>query len=580
MKYGLFILGLLFSINSFAQSCGSLADGETIRIDEDNKSLQNFKVQDQDGLGSCYANAASLLLQGNLQGNPEISYLHLATLYKTEELASKRSSAKSSKDFDIYAKAATNNEKAINGGGDAMKWDLAIDGGNTCSLVTAVRDLEFKNKKPVVCLKSGMNLEKILTSGDAEHKQFKTFLETSLYMNKFQEIFGDIDEKPDLFNKKRVQADQEKYKNFKDGFTALITNKKKKIADHDCNRINADSLDSVVAPMTQMALTYSACFKEDFPSKDEYWCQVVINLVHNPKVQADGAVLVEGMNPLWIKKLQMKVVQKKSHFSSQNLADSITDTFVDGLKSLDFKGKAMAKQFMKDRIIGKTSVGKNLEALSNEYNEVATKGFSQACVERNTYNYFQSKEYENDWQGETSLCSYADLMKQATNVIMKYKESGLNDIDTAIGFLTAKAGENYDEAMMALYASDCSENNKVSIPSNTSCMTMDISRNDRSKVNEKIIEVIKANKPLTASLCSAIIKKPKSEFKEGECGNHALGITGIQCVAGKTRYLIQNSWGANTRATNQGIETIDGKGAYWFDEATFFDSVYGMDYIN
>ena len=581
MKYQLLILGLLFSNQSYAQSCGSLADGEIIRVDEENKSLQNFKVQDQDGLGSCYANAASLLLQGSLKNNPEISYLHLATLYKTQALSEQRDSAKSTNNFSIYAKQAANNQKAINGAGDAMKWDLAIDGGNTCGVIAAVKELEAKNKKPMACLKSEMNLEKILTSGDGEHKQFKTVLETSVYMNLFQKNFGDLNVKPNFFNRKKVLLAQEKYKSFKDSFQNLISRKQKTISEQSCSKVNADYLGPVIAPIIQSALTYQSCFKDDFPSKNDYWCKIIKGLVNNPKVNEDGSIEAGISKQEWLKSLQKKITQKKTNFTGQGLSDDMSDSFIEslGLSPLD---SISAKRFLKERIIANTSVNKNLEDLASEYNEVLEKGFSPACVNRNTYNYFESKDYENDWQQSESLCSYSELMNQATNVIIKYKESGLDDIKTAMDFLTTNAGKNYDEAMMALYATDCDDKAKITLPQNISCQTLNVNSENKSEINSKILETLKANKPLTASLCSIILKKPKNQFAPNECGHHALGVTGIQCSGGKYKYLIQNSWGANNKASSSsvGIENIDGKGAYWFDETAFFDSVYGLDFIN
>ena len=99
MKIALLTMFLTLSATALAQNCGEMQNGEIIRVDEGNKSLANFRVQDQDGLGSCYANAASLLLQSALPNNPEVSYLHLATLYKTEGLKNQRSEAKNTGNF-------------------------------------------------------------------------------------------------------------------------------------------------------------------------------------------------------------------------------------------------------------------------------------------------------------------------------------------------------------------------------------------------------------------------------------------------------------------------------------------------
>lgn len=581
MKIALLTMLLTLSATALAQDCGEMQNGEIIRVDEGNKSLANFRVQDQDGLGSCYANAASLLLQSVLPNNPEVSYLHLATLYKTEGLKNQRSEAKNNGNFNIYVKEEKNTQKAINGSGGAMDWDLALDGGNTCGVITTVKNMQENEKKPILCTRTDLNLEKILTSGDIEHKQFKTFLESSLYMNQFQKIFGDINEKPGLFNKKKVQAAQEKYQNFKISFQDLIQKKIKKIKEKDCNRINADNIDMLLGPLTQQALSYKFCFKPEFASSNEYWCKVVKGLAYNAKVNQDGSVEVNGIDPNWKKRLEAKIEQRKSGFSVESLSDDITDSFMENL-NMPASEKMFARKFMKDKMVGASSILSNsLKDLSDEYNEVANSGFSKACVKRNTYGYFQTKDFEEDWRSNVSLCSYAELMKQATNVIVKYKESGLDDLETAMDFLTTNAGNNYDQAMMSLYASDCNDSTKIQIPQNVSCNTIQSSWKNKDDIDKMIIKKLKNNQPLTASLCAQILKKPKAQFKDNECGHHALGIVGIQCSEGKYKYLIQNSWGANNRATAEsGIENVDGKGAYWFNEQNFFDSVYGVDYLN
>lgn len=61
-----------------------LSEGSAISLLAPGKSMANFKTQDQDGLGTCYANAASAILQSVLPGNPEVSYLHAATQSATK----------------------------------------------------------------------------------------------------------------------------------------------------------------------------------------------------------------------------------------------------------------------------------------------------------------------------------------------------------------------------------------------------------------------------------------------------------------------------------------------------------------
>ena len=45
-------------------------------------SFEHFRTQDQNGLGTCYANTASAILESILPSNSEVSYLDLAIRYK------------------------------------------------------------------------------------------------------------------------------------------------------------------------------------------------------------------------------------------------------------------------------------------------------------------------------------------------------------------------------------------------------------------------------------------------------------------------------------------------------------------
>lgn len=57
-----------------------LKDGEAKSLFDPGGSLETLKTQDQDGLGTCYANVASVLLKASLPDHPDISYQHAALM--------------------------------------------------------------------------------------------------------------------------------------------------------------------------------------------------------------------------------------------------------------------------------------------------------------------------------------------------------------------------------------------------------------------------------------------------------------------------------------------------------------------
>lgn len=53
-------------------------EGEALSLRDEGRSLANLEVQDQDGLGTCYANTTSAVLTSVLPGHPDVSYTQAA----------------------------------------------------------------------------------------------------------------------------------------------------------------------------------------------------------------------------------------------------------------------------------------------------------------------------------------------------------------------------------------------------------------------------------------------------------------------------------------------------------------------
>lgn len=89
MKITMFLF-FIFTLNAWAD-CQVFDGFKTIIIPENKsstlyekgKSLENFQIQDQDGIGTCHANAASVVLKTILPGQPDISYTHAAMVALT-----------------------------------------------------------------------------------------------------------------------------------------------------------------------------------------------------------------------------------------------------------------------------------------------------------------------------------------------------------------------------------------------------------------------------------------------------------------------------------------------------------------
>lgn len=107
MKKFILPLALIFNISAEANSC--LKPGKKVE-------LKQFAVQDQDGLGICYANSASILLQHAMGWEKPVSYQQLAlghTNYTRSWFNGQRMTNSTGKPGDKYAGEAGNICKSV-----------------------------------------------------------------------------------------------------------------------------------------------------------------------------------------------------------------------------------------------------------------------------------------------------------------------------------------------------------------------------------------------------------------------------------------------------------------------------------
>lgn len=163
------------SFNLVAQDCGNIANGQVVRLDEAGGSLQNSKVQDQDGLGTCYANTASVLLQSALPNNPDVSYINLALGYAEKHSANKNGSS--------YAYDSAGN--------------LLLTGGLVCESIQEA-------KKNGVCNRRDVPLENGLFHAEAGHFSDSGHAQNKL-LEKVSRYYDDVNKE---FNNGRKVQDQ------------------------------------------------------------------------------------------------------------------------------------------------------------------------------------------------------------------------------------------------------------------------------------------------------------------------------------------------------------------------------------
>lgn len=577
-----FLLYFLFSSPLLAADCQGLQEGEVIRLDAPGGSLANFKTQDQDGLGTCASNAASLLLHSNLSQNPSLSYIQLASIYKRDYLNTKREelSASDSAEFNIYAKRSTTGSGVVNPNNlGAEKWELGIDAATVCGVVYATKEYQKSSPTEGVCRSDTVNIEKFVGSEDTGWKQRKSILAISQYMNEFQQKFGDaLTEKSNgpkkgffarlagnKYSDKEVKKNEEVRKKYQDFKSALENQIKNKEAIHseDCKAVNADMFSPALEKVSGYLMRHSYCFEGD---KNEYQMCKLISQMMTVTKEADGA-LKPVMNQNFKNLLLSNIPAGISELSPELVKTSVT-------KSMEKIAGSALNTYMRseiDKTIDEvTDAAAN--AVSSEINEVKKTGSSKICIERKLMDYLVSDDFKSDAKNDVVLCQSLGLIENVRDVITTTAFTGLSDASKVRDFLLSNANLNFDQAMLSLYAYDCASSDKVRLPENLTCLNTEVSTTSKNDLNRKMISELKSNRAMSASICASILDKPKSQFAENECGHHAVGITGMKCSGGELKYLVQNSWGKNSKAKNPAIINDEtGSGSYWVDERSFND---------
>ncbi len=115
--------------NASTQTC----EEETVRLDASGGTVASAEMQDQDGLGVCYANTASLMLQSVIPGHPAVSYLDLAI-----------GTSASGVSGTAFVKSAKEKDKS-----------LYFEGGFVCDAIQAAQ------KKGRICSRKSVSIERL-----------------------------------------------------------------------------------------------------------------------------------------------------------------------------------------------------------------------------------------------------------------------------------------------------------------------------------------------------------------------------------------------------------------------------------
>lgn len=624
----LLVISLFTSLTSqsFAQDCGDVKDGTVSRLDSPGRSLEHARVQDQDGLGTCYANTASLMMQSSLPNHPEVSYLHLA-INRAERLVNK----------DL--KAQGKNQAFKENG------DMLLDAGFSCESIKLAKEAGG------VCDRSDVALEKMIFNPDAsqyldpEWVQLDLLKKVSTYYDGMLRDFTDAQNthQPFSFGKKKSRAGSSsgEEKMAPGSFFSRLFG-----IDEDPNRnvnenVKAIGKDDEKAPSNTPDATkferYKEALKKVIDSKRDDYAKKVCEKLDTTNSQRVSSNIVlrlfqklqkhDVLDPVYQQYSQLKSKMGNPYsyehvgatFYNPNLSESFVKSLEDNyLKSLtsseppESAKEALRKSLIKmagfnvnkaiDEVMNQLSPD-DLKLLDSDYKRYTKKDFSE-CLAQGKIDFMKNDDgLIKEYTGVGCTQEFYKHVKNLQQMVLALDKHNFDNIDRLNDFISNLPNLSYDQAMMRLLAPTCSEEKKIKLPQDLSCWSKTVSypgsKDDDEATTARhltrmkkdflstTLDSLKEDKAIGLSMCTGFYNSTETnEFynKTGLCdrtkkhGFHAVSMIGYKCVKGKVKYLIQNSWG-NWENAEPKFEK-DSHGKVWMDEDDLVKNTYQMDIMD
>lgn len=570
----LFLLATLLPSASFALSCGDMKEGEVVRIDRSNGTLESASIQDQDGLGTCYANQASLLLQSVIPNNPNLSYLNLA-LYS----ASDYSAINSSNGFTNVVKNPNEKEEHRS----------IVDTGFTCNTINSAIKRQEETKSGVLCKASDAGLEHSFynsyfnASEDKLGKQKDALIQASKYLLSYKEEFG-YKNKNDQRIKDRAKADA-----FANALSNLVKNNANDFLSDECSKPDNFKIKQAISNGIARSLdSYPQCLNgtnlikkgEECLALDSLGTVTKINDYSESRIGVFLKIKViisidAGINNvLSTSKSYEESKEKMMSLIAQNIPNSISNAV-----------KEKIVQGIFDNMLIEDD-----DDIYDEFKKIALGDYSK-CIENKFLTFFYEKDrFLELAKKDPILCNYQGLLENAGELASILPPSSLTNITNFVDFLTVKDRNfKYDTNLLKIVASDCRPSDRVIIPKDVKCqmVSTELTKSDltnKTKLEKHTLKTRRAlfgqlskNLPVGIDLCTRYWFKKDFELhaqktqdkydicrETGTNGIHAITMIGYRCQAGQIEYLAQNSWGPNWKLEDPSYQIEDGK--IWLNE--------------
>ncbi len=570
--YLILILSLLNSIRAFSEC--TLPDGSKVpegaqngqSLTSQGRPLETHKVQDQDGLGTCYGNSSSVLLKSILPSHPDISYHHAAISYSIDQGQNRTKSG---------------DTKFIRAG--SISGDTFVEKGKVCQTIDSLR------KNGGACPKNNSELEN-QTLGDP---------------NVQSRIYKGLGKYFDLANTIKVSTtEQDKLENELDLAIDLV---KDKIERKSCGNQKVPARNGLKDLIMSLKTNSLGCLSnEEFLSQvnfqnnklfDEQFSH--LSSPHAVDVfrglQNSGMVMVSNPNPSLILRLEEKM-NSDSNFVAEfdkylnssesspskdfsvKLAHKLNDVFHELLPQSKLSKCRIKPEEKYHPMMGILRFGPPSQSEipdSPQLISLGEKFLSSAKIEKKgcQNNFLQTTEFQEEIKdllktrnSQNSLCPmpHGGVIAEAILPLLELdKDLGKEKIKEILSnpfSRGAKQLKNYlmpgcekSENLISLDNIQCFEhgmchfsnvNTKFQGPQG-GCLRFDQAK---KLFAQKAVSSLKNGVALNVHTCfDFLLGNPmvKTNFcKTAKKGFHEMAVTGFRCLDGKLEYEILNSWGS------------------------------------
>ncbi len=533
MKWLCLILIFLVSATIKAQSCGSVSDGETIRLDTPGKSLANVRIQDQDGLGTCYANVASLILQSVLPGNPEVSYLYAAMANGAQyNLKTERASFA----FDANGR-------------------LANDGGFPCRTIWALQEVGGGCRRQDVPLEDAIYNGRLANIKENQRLQLHLINLASQFYESINLEFNKEQKFPN-YAKQSFDASKKVFASLAKKWTKTFGSKESGQIDDSLSKEEPLS----ISPDQERKLFFKNALKELFDQKMKEYQLQDCQISNAPMGDLPKAVGPVG--------------------SSVPAA---------GKNKVDKAKKRIKKSWAKKKSskgASQTHLPLESEQMSSEVPEQALLPKRSSYCVQPTFLYFTNEDgLIRDFAHSPYLKDFSFLGHQIQELAIALNAYKLSDIKPFTDFILNSVDINYLEAMTMLFAPTCDENSRIKIPDHIKCHEKGLAIGElnmmdnnvatqainkfKKEMRNDITLSIRKDKAVGLAIAAKYMTYPShfyNQFQSQLEPKHGMTIIGYRCRQGKLDYLVQNSWG-DWKDYTSGHE-VDSSGKVWFEESS------------